>query len=417
MLTEVCSCLANPGLETDAISVLTSFGKDASEELQRYYMAMSGNISINAAILRILSRIPGQENSSFLFARLWSPSRRIKEAAINGLLESNFVPSGEDIDRLHQLISDVAGIMTWNLTARVCLKKHDQEGLLGVLDNDIERWKKFLFNLLSLAYDRSSVARIRENLEKDTVESGNFALEMIDIVIHESIKPKIIALLDVVPDDEKVKNLWHFFPGELPAFEKLIEDIINRDYNLISIWTKACTLRSLATLEDPELSETVSALLFSPETIIREEAARLMARSGSNSYASVSSRVPEAIRRKLDRIMQGEKETEDFLCEKITFLKKMFAEIPYDELLILSEKTVYAKELPTGATCGPECIVWNLEDGGREVHINDSDQDNFRLEGGSYYILPLPAIDEFSRQYPDWAGEILKYIDLNESQN
>ena len=36
---------------------------------------------------------------------------------------------------------------------------------------------------------------------------------MIDIVIDDSIKPKLISLLDVVPDEEKLRNLYQFFPG------------------------------------------------------------------------------------------------------------------------------------------------------------------------------------------------------------
>ena len=101
--------------------------------------------------------------------------------------------------------------------------------------------ERFLFNILSITYDSGSIMKISENLESETVESVNYALEMIDIVIDDSIKPKLISLLDVIPDEEKLKNLYQFFPGEIPHHNKLIEDIINRDYNLLSLWTKACT--------------------------------------------------------------------------------------------------------------------------------------------------------------------------------
>ncbi|MEZ5012490.1 MAG: hypothetical protein R2744_13345 [Bacteroidales bacterium] len=41
---------------------------------------------------------------------------------------------------------------------------------------------------MSLLHD-SSIEKIRENLEAGTVESVNFALEMLDTVVDESIKP------------------------------------------------------------------------------------------------------------------------------------------------------------------------------------------------------------------------------------
>jgi hypothetical protein len=212
--------------------VLSSFNGEAAPELIRFCSVNPDNVETAGLALRILGKIKSKESSSYLFSRLWSGYRIIREIAVTGLLEAGFHPSPEEKDKLHQMISDIIGLITWNLAAKICLARSNDPDLLHELEKDNERWRTFLFNLLSVCYDRVSVEKIRENLGKDTVESGNFALEMIDLVVDESIKPKIIALLDIVPDEVKIKNLWHFFPGEIPSHEKLIEDIINRDYNL-----------------------------------------------------------------------------------------------------------------------------------------------------------------------------------------
>ncbi len=416
MISEVCTCLANPLLRMDAIEVLTSLGKQAVNDLQRYSMSVSGNDSASSAILRILGKIPCEESLSFLFSKLWSRSRYIRETAIKGLIQNNFLPSPEDKDRLHQLISDIMSLMTWNLSARVCLKKSNDDFLLQVLERDMSRWRKFLFDLLSVGYDHTSIDKIKENLDKDTVESGNFALEMIDIVIDESIKPKMIALLDLVPDEVRLKNLWHFYPGEIPSYEKLVEDLINRDYNNLSIWTKASTLHNIKEINGINLAESVSALLFTPETILQEEAARLMARSDREIYRSVSGRIPDIFRKKIDGIMSGQNEDRQFLYEKVLFLSGSFPDIPEDELLILAEKVLYIKDFKTGATCAPECIVWNLNDGAGNVLVNHENEAE-KLPGGSYYILPLSSVEDYSRHFPESTGKILTYIDLNEVNN
>ncbi|HEX2967616.1 MAG TPA: hypothetical protein VHO46_00835 [Bacteroidales bacterium] len=416
MLTEVCNCLGNPSLEADASAVLLSFGNDATEELQRYYMAVSGNTSSGISILRILSKIQSNESSSFLFSRLWSQSRRIKETAAQGLQNNRFIPSDEEKDRLNQLISDIIAIMTWNLAARVSIQKNFDTGLLGILDKDIERWKKFLFDLLSVAYDPVSIRKIKENLDKDTVESGNFALEMIDIVIDESLKPKIMALLDLVPDETKLKNLWHFFPGEIHPYEKTTENIINRDYNLLTVWTKACTLKEIESISNGNIAESVSALLFSPETIMQEEAVRLMKRSDEKIYSAVSDRLPVTVHKRLDLILKNDYKDEDLIYEKVLFLSKIFCKIPEDELLSLSEKLIYTNNL-NDRTRAAECIAWDINDIG-SVYIDHYNENRTTLKPGSaYYILPLASIDEFCRQYPERIGEILEYMDLNEIQN
>lgn len=418
MLTEVCECLNIPCLETDASAVLSSFGDMASTAMIRFYGSSSGSIHTSRAILILLGRIRNEESTQFLFTQLWSNSRILKEIAAKCLIEVDFKPSDEEKDRLHQLISEIAGLMTWNLSARVCLEKNNDDYLLQILNKDISRWKTFLFNVMSVTYDSAAIKKIKENLENDTVESGNFALEMIDIVIDEAIKPKIIALLDFISDEEKLKNLWHFFPGEIPQYDKLLEDIVNRDYNMIDLWTKACALRSLQNIKGSRMAESASALLFSPEDILQQEAAKLIARSDKNLYRSVSQRIPNATRERLDRIIDGRTDTAELVFEKIQFLTKCFAEVPAHELILLSETMVYVADVKSGFSASGDCIIWPLpkQDNGNEVYIHHQKaQDHFYTPDGNSrcYFLPLSSVVEFRNHFPERSAEIINYIDKN----
>jgi hypothetical protein len=416
MLNEVCECLNVPPLKKDAASVLSSFNGEVAPELIRFCSANPDNVETLTLALRILGKIKTKESSAFLFSRLWSGYRIIREIAVNGLIETGFRPSGEEKDKLHQLISDTVGLITWNLAAKVCLTRSNDTVLLHELGKDNERWRSFLFSLLSVACDRVSVEKIRENLDKDTVESGNFALEMIDLVVDESIKAKIIALLDIVPDEVKIKNLWHFYPGEIPGYEKLLEDIINRDYNLIDIWTKAYTLRQLPGLAGDNITESASALLFSPEVVIREEALNLMIRSGKNAYKTVSPRVPGMIRDRLDQIMSGGVPVSDLLFEKNLFLSKRFRSVPGEQLLLLSERMVYARHLD--GNLAEDCIVWPLDGDSDKpvIHYNHDDVAGLRgkKRNDSFYLLPLASVEEFCNRFPDASSGILSYIENKE---
>ena len=422
MLPEVCGNLNNPSLETDAFAVLSAFGKDAMEELVRFYMVSSGNINTSKTILRLLGKIGTAESMGFLFSRLWSNSRQLKEIAVKCLIDCEFKPSSEEKDRLHQLISDTVGLMTWNLSAKVCLEKNNDIYLLGILAREINRWKKFLFNVLSITYDSGSVNKIRENLESETVESVNYALEMIDIVIDESIKPKLIALLDIVTDETKLKNLYHFFPGEIPHYNRLIEGIINRDYNHLSLWTKTCTLRNIKEIEGADMAESVAALLFSPEGILQEEAARLIARSSRELYRSVSQRVSDSTKKRLDRIVNGETDENELLFEKIKFLTDFFKGISEEEMLALSGAMIYLKDIKTGLNFPSDgFIIWPLsaDNSGRKVYINYNDSIHVNnqkfqpVDSSSYYLLSLDAVEEYQNHYPERSSDILKYIDSN----
>ncbi len=152
--------------------------------------------------------------------------------------------------------------------------------------------------------------------------------------------------------------------------KSLFEDIINCDYNLISVWTKACTLRSIAEIEEEDLGESVVALLFSPEELLREESARLIARSGKELYKTTSERIPEATRKQLDKIIAGEITEKELVFEKVRFLTSCFKEIKEDELLFLADKMLFARNDERGIYSQPSnTIAWSFSSEKSEPEI------------------------------------------------
>ncbi len=423
LLAEVCDCLSVPGLTKDASEVLRSFGPEADKQLMRVALGTSGNIKLSILILRLLGRSGKKETLAFLFSRLWSNSRQIKEVVVKCLIDCRFTPTEEEKQRLLDLISEIIGSITWNLSAKIALTRDNDDFLIGKIDREIDRWNTFLFNILSITYNPGPVTMIRENIGKKTWESNNYALEMTNIVVYDSIKSKLITLLDFVPDEEKIKNLLQFYPIEIPIRKKLLEDIINRDYNLISLWTKACALRSIATIEYDDLTESVTALLFSPEELIREEAARLIARSNPGLYASASHRLSDSIKKHLDNIMNGVTDQKELLLDKVQFLSEHFGRIIEDDLLSLASELTYIKILDTNTLKAfREFIIWplNSENKSDDVHVVYHEeierfywmyQDSPQL---SFYLLPFIAVEKYHFQYPENSFDILKYIDKNE---
>jgi ATP:ADP antiporter, AAA family len=424
MLPEVSECMNIPGLENDTSAVLRAFGSSAEEELIRFYLVSSGNINASKTILRLLSRLPMDEGTGFLFSRLWSNSRQLKEVALKCLISCRFKPTSEDKERLNILISDVVGIITWNLSAKRCLEKNNDTVLLHEINKELNRWSNFLINILSITYDVAAVTRIRKNLEFETIESVHYAHAIIDIIVDDSIKAKIIYVLDAIPDEEKLRNLNRFFPVETPGYEKLLEDILNRDYNLLSLWTKACVLRNLQKISDNEMAESVVALLFSPENILQEEAVRLIARSDIRLYRSVYNRIPVVTRKRLDTIIDKETDIRDLLFEKVRFLSCRFEGIIEDDLLLMAKNMLFFSDIKKFMSSLPEgYILWAMTPGNgspsvRIIYTSGTDELFDKIKGSEkaqVYILPFSAIDEFLYQFPDNAGIMLTYFEDNEN--
>ena len=423
MAQEVCGCLNIPGIDTDACIVLQTLGSEISNDLRRFYLSSSGNISTSKAILRILGKIGSEENTGFLLSMVWSNSRQIKETALKCLVECGFKAPGDERDRFNKLIYETFGLLTWILSAKVCLDKNYDNILMREMDKEYNSWSTFLYNLLIVLPDPGKIARAGKDDQKKSDVNTDFIPAMIEIVFHDTQKPTLDLLNDLGSDKKTLKKLNRYFPGEIPRYKDLLEDLINRDYNLINIWTKVCCLKNIAEIDEEDLAESVVALLFSPEEILQEEAARLIARSGKELYKSTSERIPDLTRKRLDKIISGETSERELLYEKVVFLTSCFSGIQEEDLLFLAEKMVYIKNFKDGIPEFPaDSILWlmSAENPIPEVYIINGNSNrqfdilNLKANEAYGYILPFDIIEEFHFQYPDRSFEIFKYIDNNE---
>jgi ATP:ADP antiporter, AAA family len=423
LLSEVCNCLHLPGLMTDAYEILKAFGPEAEGQLIRHYVISSGNIGLCRILLRLLGNTSSAETLSFLFSRLWSNSRELKELTVQILIKCKFVPSEEEKQRLQILISDLIGLITWNLSAKVSLEQEHDSFMLDRINNEIYRWTEFLFNILSVTYNPGYITRIREILALETNESVSYAFEMMDLDVSELVKPKLISFFEVASEKNNINSLFQFFPGEIPQHRKLLEDLINRDYNLISLWTKACTLRSIDQIEGVEMTESATALLFSPEEIIQEESARLISRSDTELYFSASVRLPGTISKRLDTIINGTADKKGFLYEKVKFLSTFFSGIPEDELLPLALGMEHLNIIDDESIRRSEgCILWisTSEKEDYDIHVLYSGESEKLIgkfgngQNVSVYLLPFITVEEYHFQFPEKSEIILKFIDDTE---
>jgi hypothetical protein len=405
MLPEICLNLFVRGLETDSSSVLCTFGELAGPELRHLFLKSSGSARTGNAILRLLAKNNNKDNSTFLFERLWSNTKETKETALNCLINCSFKLPDEESARFIKLISEVIGNIVWIISAKVCLSKTSNELLFRALNKEILQWENYLYGLLVIACDSGILNQTGLN-----GRSGNYLSEVVVFIFNERKK--------FLSDEKKLKKLRYFFPGKEPEYKTLADDLLNRDYNLLSVWLKVCTLRSITEIEDDTFGESAVALIFSPEEILRQEAAKLVARSSTELYRSVSQRIPHSIKILLDKIVNNETNEKELLFEKTTFLSSLFPEIPEDRLLFLSKLMKYTDRFGADSLAYPEgAILWVIpSDSTKPVAVNviiDSDiYDNICPSDGSYiYILSLDAIEEFHYLYPEYSYPILKYID------
>ncbi len=419
---EVCECLNNRDLASDAYNVLQDFGSKAGDALQRFYLLNSGNTIIRKVALRFFGKSCTQENTSFVLALLSSNSRQIKEGALKSLIECRYKAREDEKERLCQIVSETGGIITWILSVKVCLEKNNETFLKREISKEFSRWKEFLAGLVSLIYAGSGVSNEKDSDNKDLKKSDSIPA-WLKVVFDESSGSGTRVQKGSLSDKKRLKKLNRYFPSRMPQYITLHEDIINCDYNLISIWTKACAVRNIPEIDNEDLGESTVALLFSPEEILREEAAKLIARSGKELYNITSQRIGEKARERLDKIVSGSVHDKDLIYEKVIFLASCFEGIPGDELCFLAGRMIFMRDYKTEMPSVPEgYVLWQFMKDKPEpdvyIHNAASGNTNEPIRSDSdyeyCYLLPLNAVEDFIFLCDERSFEILKYIDDNE---
>ena len=357
---------------------------------------------------------------SFLVERLWSTSRQVRETTLKALIDCGYIANNDEKERLRKMIYDMFRLIGWLHSARLCLIINGNKQLCTELDKDYERWKDFLLNLLELTYGQSIPATSENDHSSGSDENYDSIHDLAEIVFAGYGKELQKNNPDMGSERKLLKRLQKYFTVLIPDCKDLLEDLINYDYNVISIWTKANAIRSIGEIRTGNMGESIVALLFSPEEILHEEATRLIERTGKDLYKVSSDRIIEPVRSKLDKIFSGNFDQKELVYEKVKFLSGLFGPIQEDDMIYLAERLLFVKNITEEkASIPPESLIWVFENGENNpsVLVNHAVENQFSKRinelktGFGSYILPFSVIEDFCLQYPENSHGIYRYID------
>ncbi len=318
---------------------LITLGEEVLDALDLYFYKTGIEVQTLVRIVRIFGKIGGKEAIPYLLAKLGHHKREVVLETVRSLRLCNYRSAEEDLIRLNQVLENVIETTAWNLAASASIIEEEVgTDLKEAIQEELSSNFDLIFELLSLSYEPQSIFQIRENLESGTAEGVNFALELLDLVVAEELKPRLFPLLDDISLDEKIKLLQNFFPLQKIESVELLYAMINRDYNKMNNWTKACAMKAFWKLGLKEISDDLIAQLFNPDPLLRELAARLVHNTEPARYEEVFSRIPEEIRDELNRIIERGSDEYHLLFSKIQYFRKLhhFRKISGIELYYLA---------------------------------------------------------------------------------
>ena len=267
--------LADDELYSTAFSAIKELGSDALEYLSQAYFKSNVTDKSLIVVTELLSFINTEKADKLLLEKLFSKNRLIMRKAATGITAKKIKPKTEkETLELINLLNEQISIVAWNYAAYHAFNSNKSEMTITIeaIADDIELSKEILFKLLSIIYDENSIQIVKTNIESGDPDNISYAIEMLDLFIHEHIKPKLFPVLDDSLLNARILSLEDYFPIEVFKSENIFDLILNRDSNFISDWTKANVVFELNLEEEETVSDSFLAQLFNPKRIIRETA-------------------------------------------------------------------------------------------------------------------------------------------------
>lgn len=342
--------LGDPLYANQAASSLVLIGGKSLNLLDNAFYRYGHTTQVLIKIVQVMGRIGGQLAKDLLWAKIDYPDKMIVSQVLISLGTSGYKAGVSQITRIKYAIeSDIADI-SWNLNAILEVGSSGHAKVIKqALEREIQNDVAHIYMLLAMLYDTHSIQLVKENIESGTTEGTTYAVELLDVFLSESLKQRVIPVLDDLSVSERIGKLEAFYPRASLNDKLVLKFIINRDFTQSNRWTKATVLHQIGLLKIADFKIDLIAQMFNTDMLIREVAAWALNEIDPGEYESNAARLGEDAKDELDEVIfQREHQTRQMVFNKVMFFKsiEVFEGIPG---VVLSNLADLSEELKLNA--------------------------------------------------------------------
>ena len=316
--------LKYPKFSNATIHAISQMGDNAVIALGRAFKKTGQSSELMLKILNILGEIASEKSIALLVEKLEYRDENIVAETMKILSACKYKVSSAFVDKIITSIEQNVSNTSWLKAALDEIGEYKySENLKQSIQNIIDNNNDLLYSLLALIYDEQSIALVRENIDKGTADSIGYAIELLDVFIAEELKQFVFPILDDIPTEDKLKKLQVLFPREPLSDVEVLLSLVNKDYNQIDRWTKACAMMCLANADNVNtVYKDITAQLFNSDTLLRETAAWFIYKKDPAFFERLSDRIDKDIYNVLIDTFSSD-EILPLKFDKVLFLKEM----------------------------------------------------------------------------------------------
>jgi hypothetical protein len=342
--------LSTPAYNTYAFDAIVETGEMAIDFLEQLYNKTNNSNTVISRIIKALGTIGGEKALQVLVNKLLIYNYEISMISAIQLQKRQFNATENNYSIIIHNLKLQAKIAAWNIITHANLiEEQADKVIVNAMNEEIKISINNLYVLLSLVCGSELISNLKLDIENEQNENNEFALIILELYFDKELKDMLIPIFDGSSVNNKRKKLQYLFPSNPEELENILIHIINRNYNYINVWTKACAIKSLISLPNIPVSETIIAQMFNPNYLLCETASVGINSINSNEFKAYITRLNGANHLKIEELLVNQKMMqENLLLFKTLFLKqtKHFSAVPGHILYRLADllSTIHAEK-------------------------------------------------------------------------
>lgn len=258
---------------TLSANALIKGGPPVLKQIEKFFLSGCESKLHQIKQLGIVEGIGGADAIKFLRKNMSNPNRYIKEKVIRSLRNLGYTSTVTEQAYLLQELDDYMSIYSWVLSVQedLSLDYEEESELMIVLEREKEQIILKAFTILEVVYgSKFNVIALLNGEQEEEVR--DYLIEIADLLLPEDVKNKLLPFLEASTQYEMMNRYNEIFPQNRLSVEERLKDIINKDYNRISRWTKSVALLELKHYEAVSVTPVLVANAISSSKVVSETA-------------------------------------------------------------------------------------------------------------------------------------------------
>jgi hypothetical protein len=342
--------LEKPELSLWAQLALENIGEKCIKYIEIEFSKRKENLLFVESCFSLLCKIGNEHSLQILFNSLNETNSNIRKIAAKKIIANNIIVTETHRKYFDKLFDELVLTLLSNgyLIKQLELKNESFKILKNAIENENKEALYIIINILKLYYNPAAIEIIFKNYKDKGVESHTIANCLIDLVIKDNISAHNKIKLLFSPNE---KLLLEFIQEEFPEIhlqpnykteENLIWGILNKEYDQINSWTRACAINILQYAFKEDIPFELASEFLNQNKLLKETAAINIYKNLPEFYTIFLQRLPENEATKLDYLVRSNFDVVNqkqvhhdnlLLFDKINFL----ISIPYLKYLSVSE--------------------------------------------------------------------------------